>query len=118
MKRILLASLALCLATPVLADSRAEMDNVATCLVFGYVRNGLDGKKEIPPDLVPGLAAFWDEFSFRASTNQLSEEDAQKLVVNKLVEMNTFKAEHGVTALEEKYGTLCQNIAGTLKVKP
>lgn len=108
---------ALVASKPALADSGDELKNVGSCLAYAFIRADLDGKKEIPHALLPGLNALKDEFMFRASAANLSEEDAQKLVVQALVDQNAFKAEKGAVALDEEYGTLCQNIAATLMIK-
>lgn len=108
-----------CLATsPAWADAKVEMENVGSCLAYAFVRNGFDGKNEIPAEKLPGLNALKDEYMFRSASVGLSEEDAQKFVVNALVQQNSLKAEHGVEALDAQFQVLCTNIASTLMVKP
>jgi hypothetical protein len=118
MKRFIPTILALAIASPALADGDAELQNVGSCLAFAVVRADLDGKADIPADMLPGLNALKDEFMFRATAAKLQEEEAQKIIVKALVDQNSYKAEHGLAALEGAYGTLCKNIAATLMVKP
>jgi hypothetical protein len=118
MKRFAPIILAMTMASPALADGNAELQNVGSCLAFAFVRADMDGKADIPADKLKGLNALKDEFMFRATAAKLPEEDAQKIIVKALVDQNSYKAEHGLAALENAYGTLCKNIAATLMVKP
>ncbi len=108
-------------ATAQAADSQ-RMQDLGTCLAFSYVNNELDGKKEVPPELLNGILALKDEFMFEASINGLDDNAAQTYVVEQLTEQNRIKELKGIEAVREKYLDLCAGIAevmaATAKANP
>jgi hypothetical protein len=92
------------------ADTK-RMQDVGTCLAFSYVNNGLDGKREVPKELLNGILALKDEFMFEASINGLDDNAAQTYVVEQLTEQNRVKELKGIEVVREKYLDLCAGIA-------
>jgi hypothetical protein len=88
-----------------------RMQDVGTCLAFSYVNNGLDGKRDVPDELMSGILALKDEFMFEASINGLDDNAAQTYVVEQLTDQNRIKQLKGIEAVREKYLDLCSGIA-------
>lgn len=97
-----------------LAGPHDDVDNVGRCLVFSYVRAGLDGQKEIPKSLVDGMNFLMGEYNMRAATVGLDEKARQAFIVQTLEEQNRVVKLDGLAALETKYKTLCSNISQAL----
>lgn len=114
MRKILLLAVSVCLmGSMASANEQQEVENIGHCLAFAYVRAGLDGEKEIPPDLAAGLAFIKDEYEVRAANIGMDEEARQKAIVLSLNDKNLIVQTEGLSALDARYKTLCQNIAET-----
>jgi hypothetical protein len=99
------------------AADTARLEDLGACLAFSYVNNNLDGKREVPADLLGGILAIKDEFMFEASMNGLDDNKAQTLVVEQLTEQNRIKELKGIEAVREKYLDLCISVADSLASK-
>ncbi|NTF17916.1 hypothetical protein G6L37_05835 [Agrobacterium rubi] len=104
-------------AVSVSAADLTRMHDLGTCLAFSYVANGLDGKLEVPAELLPGIMAIKDEFMFEASINGLDDNAAQTYVVDQLTEQNRIKELKGIEAVREKHVELCTRVAESLAAK-
>ena len=118
MKTAVIAGLAstMFLGTVVPSDAAdlKRMNDLGTCLAFSYVVNGLDGKVDVPADLLPGILALKDEFMFEASIHGLDDDTAQTYVVEQLIEQNRVRELKGIDEVREKYLELCAGIAESL----
>lgn len=94
-----------------------RMQDLGTCLAFSYVANGLDGKADVPADLLPGILAIKDEFMFEASINGLDDNAAQTYVVEQLTEQNRIRELKGLSDVRAKYLDLCTQVAESLASK-
>lgn len=99
------------------ASDLKRMHDLGTCLAFSYVANDLDGKLDVPKDLLPGILAIKDEFMFEASINSLDDNAAQTYVVEQLTEQNKIRELKGIEAVREKYLDLCTEVAESLVSK-
>jgi hypothetical protein len=121
MRNVIAAALgAAILALSSVASPAADlqrMNDLGTCLAFSYVNAGLDGKREVPSDLLPGILALKDEFMFEASVNGLDDNAAQTYVVEQLTEQNRVKELKGPDAVKARYQDLCVGVAGSLMKK-
>ncbi len=99
------------------AGTHDDVDNIGRCLVFSYVRAGLDGQKEIPKPLVAGMSFLLNEYEMRAATSGVGEKERQMFIVKALEEQNRIAQVDGMSKLEAQYKTLCANIADTLAPK-
>lgn len=107
------AFLALSSAAAHAADPQ-RMHDLGACLAFSYINAELDGKRDVPSDLLPGILALKDEFMFEASINGLDDDAAQTLVVEQLTEQNRIKELKGLDAVRERYKDLCVGVAESL----
>jgi hypothetical protein len=115
MRKIILAAVGLAaIASGVQAADRQRMDDLATCLAFSFVKNGLDGVKDVPADLIPGILVIKDEFLFEASVNGLDDNAAQTLVVERLQEQNKIKEISGLNEVVSRYLPLCRSVGESL----
>lgn len=96
------------------AGPHDDVDNIGRCLVFSYVRAGLDGQKDIPQSLKAGMSFLMSEYEMRAATVGLGEKERQAFIVQSLEEQNRVAKVDGVDALESRYKTLCTNVAAAL----
>lgn len=112
-KLLVMALLTPFFGSPAFSADQQEVDNIAHCLTFAYVRAGLDGEKTIPAELAAGLAFIKDEYEVRAANLGMDEEARQKAIVLSLNEKNVIVQTEGMAALDARYKTLCQNIAET-----
>jgi hypothetical protein len=96
------------------ASGAKRLDDLATCLAFAFVKNDLDGVKEVPSELVPGIMAIKDEFLFEASVSSLDDNSAQTLVVERLLEMNKIKQASGIEEVSTRYLPLCREVGESL----
>jgi hypothetical protein len=115
MRKLILAAAAMAaIASGVQAADRQRMDDLARCLAFSFVKNGLDGVKDVPADLVPGIMAIKNEFLFEASVNGLDDNAAQTLVVERLQEQNKIKEINGLQEVVSRYLPLCRKVGESL----
>lgn len=117
MRRIIIAaviSAAGLVSTAAVAADRQRMENLGTCLAFAFVNGGLDGKKEVPEELLPGIMALKDEFLFEASINNLDDNTAQTYIVDQLTEQNKIKELKGIGAVRDKHLETCAALADTM----
>lgn len=114
MRLFTLAALATLIAMPAKADERQVVDNIGQCLVFAYVRLGLDGEKAIPADMEPLLNHFKDAYEVRAANIGVDETQRQQFVVEALYKQNLLVQEQGLPALNRQYQQLCDNVASAL----
>lgn len=108
-----LALIACSFASTARANDQQEVENIGHCLTYAYVRAGLDGEKEVPRELDQALSFIKSEYETRAANIGMDEEARQKAIVLALHEKNLIVQGQGMDALDEKYKTLCQNIAAT-----
>ena len=113
---LLLAALALW-SSGASATDQQRLADLGTCLAFSYVNAGLDGQKDVPPDLVPGILAIKAEFMFEASLAGLDDNAAQTVVVEKLTEQNMLAHTKGIAAVKGMYLPLCRQVAQSLEAK-
>lgn len=115
MRKLILAAAAVAaIASSADAADHKRMDDLAACLAFSFVKNGLDGVKEVPADLLPGIMAIKEEFLFEASVNGLDDNAAQTLVVEQLQEQNKLKEINGLEDVTAKYLPLCRAVGESL----
>lgn len=111
---ILAAVLASAVSVGARAQDQQRMNDLATCLAFSFVRNGLDGVKDVPADLLPGIMAIKDEFLFEASINGLDDNAAQTLIVERLQDQNKLKEMNGLDEVSKRYLPLCRQVGESL----
>lgn len=113
-RRIILPLMVLLSCQSAHAADQQRMKDLGTCLAFSYVNAGLDGKKDVPEDLLPGIMAIKDEYMFEATVNGLDDNAAQTFVVEQLAEQNRMSQEKGVDTVRAMYRPLCSDVAETL----
>lgn len=117
MRKILIVaavSAAALVSTTAMAADRQRMEDLGKCLSFSFVNGGLDGMKEVPSDLLPGIMALKDEFLFEASINSLDDNAAQTYIVDQLTEQNKIKELKGIEAVRAEYLDLCTRVAESM----
>jgi hypothetical protein len=108
---IMTAFVAFTAVTGAQAEDKGRMDELGACLAFSYIANGLDGRKDVPEELLPGILALKDEFMFEASINGLDDNAAHTLVVEHLAEQNRVRELKGMASVRERYLPLCSRVA-------
>lgn len=95
------------------AADDAQYKKLGQCMAYTAIKNGFDGKNIISPFAADILATLGDEFMFEASTLNISEQDAQNFVVQKLVEYNLQVEERGADSLKNDHDAACQAVIDT-----
>lgn len=118
MRKLIAAAVAFSAVASTAHSDDRRLDDLATCLAFAYVRNGLDGVKDVPVELVPGIMAIKEEFLFEASVSGLDDNAAQTMVVERLQEQNRLKEVNGADDVTTRYLPLCRQVAESLAPAP
>lgn len=97
--------------------SDARFRQLGDCMAFFAVAGGLDGKKDVDPNLAQKIADMGTELMFEASILGYDDDKAQTYVVNRLVERNTEVNENGSDEMIANYGPMCTALSDQVSGK-